>query len=133
MRENEECNVALKVICDFIPSLSKLFNDDECIAVSDREKFIDVIVGSKFSMPYKVGDKLGPTLLSTIESGKTSIYDIPEDIVPGGVKCYCMPIHYDGDVVGLLSVTNHLENKNKLREIIKELTESLRYHETTYI
>lgn len=115
----------LRFVIKFIPYLSKLFNDEECMALADKEKFIYIHMGKRFIMPYKIGDSMGPVLKSTIDKKVTAVCDIPENIVPGGVKCYGIPIFDEDEVVGVLAVTNHLENKNKLVNIIRELTQSL--------
>ena len=125
MEANIVENKVLKDMIKFLPSLYKIFNDEECMAICDREKFIYVETGNKYTMPYKPGDSINPSLKIPIEKKTAVTYDIPENVVRGGVKCHCLPIFDDEEVVGLVTITNHLANKNRLNEIIKELTQSL--------
>jgi len=124
MEENIIENKALRVMSEFMPPLCKLFNDEECMALCDTEKFIYIQNGTKYPMPYKIGDKINSVLKSAVVDGQTKIVDIPESFVPGGVRCYSFPVFDEGKVVGLVNITNHRESKNRLNEIIKELTES---------
>lgn len=124
MEENIIKNKALRVISEFMPSLCKIFNDEECMALCDTEKFIYVEKGTKYTMPYNVGDKINSVIRRSIDNKKAMVFDIPEEIVKGGVKCYCLPVFDEGEVIGLVTITNHMENKNRLNKIIKNLTEA---------
>lgn len=125
MEEIKIENAALKVVKDLMPSISAMFGGDECLALSDTEKFIYYVMGTKYNMPYQIGDKLGPTVKSTIEKRVAAVYPIPEDIVPGGVECAVLPIFENGEVVGLLCLTNHLANRRKLCELSDNLANTV--------
>ena len=45
----------LNTVYDLMPYISTLFNDEECMALTDTEKFIHLKMGKSFKMPYKVG------------------------------------------------------------------------------
>lgn len=108
-----------------MPYISILFNDEECLALSDTEKYICVKMGKEFKLPYREGDILNSVPKSAIIEKKTKVVDIPKEIIPAGAKCYAFPLFEDDEVIGSLLVAVHLGNRNKLNGIIKELTESI--------
>jgi transcriptional regulator with GAF, ATPase, and Fis domain len=110
---------------DLMTYITTLFNDEECMALSDTEKYIYVKMGREFKLPYKEGDIINSVPKAAITQKKTQIVDIPREIIPTGAKCYGFPIFEDNEVVGALLVAVHLGNRNKLNDIIKELTESI--------
>lgn len=113
------------IVYDLIPYISTLFNNEECLALTDTEKYIYVKMGREFELPYKEGDVLNSLPKAAIEEKKTKIADIPKEIISTGAKCYAFPLFEDKEVVGLLLVGVHLGNRNKLNDIITELTESI--------
>lgn len=108
-----------------IPYLSTLFNDEECIALTDTHKYLYVKMGRDFRLPYEVGEEINDKIKASIEEKKTIVQDIPRSIVPIGARCYSFPLYEDDEVVGLLLVAIHLVNKYELNNIIKEITASL--------
>lgn len=115
----------LNLTYDFMSIISTLFNDEECMALTDTEKFLYIKMGKNFKLPYTVGDKINDSIRQTIISRKAIVQDIPKRIVPIGAKCFSFPIIEDDNVVGMLLVAIHLENRYELNNIIKEITESL--------
>lgn len=115
----------LNVVYNLTPYITTLFNDEECLALTDKEKFLYVKMGRNFKMPHKEGEKIARVVREALEEKCTKILEIPKSIVSTGAKCYCFPLFEEGEVEGLLLVAVHLGNKNKLDEIIKELTESI--------
>lgn len=115
----------LNTVYDLMPYITTLFKDEECLALTDKEKFLHIKMGKTFQMPYKVGQKIAKLVRTAVEDKCTKIFEIPKSIVATGARCYCFPLFEEDEVVGLLLVAIHLGNRNKLNEIIKELTESI--------
>ncbi len=116
----------LNTVYDLMPYISTLFNDEECMALTDTEKFIHLKMGKSFKMPYKVGEGLAKLVKTAIRDKTTKVFEIPKSIVSTGAVCYCFPLFDENrEVAGLLLVAVHLGNRYKLNEIIKELTESM--------
>ena len=112
-------------VYDFLPYISTLFDDEECAGIGDKEKFIHTKMGRDFKLPYVEGDSITPVMVDCIKYKKTVVMDIPADVTNIGSKCYCFPLYEDGEAVGVLVVAVKLENKYRLNNIIKELTESM--------
>lgn len=49
-----------------IPCISTLYNDEVCIAVTDKEKFVCVKMGKNFELPYHSGEPLNDTMKKSI-------------------------------------------------------------------
>lgn len=125
MSEKKFDKQILNTVYELMPYISRLFNDEECMALTDKEKFLYIKMGKTFSMPYKVGQKLAHVVKAAVEEKCTKVVDIPKSVVSTGAICYCFPLFEEGEVEGLLLVAIHLGNRTKLNDIIKELTESI--------
>ena len=125
MREKKFDKEIFNTVYDLVPYLSTLFNDEECIAISDTEKYLYIKMWKQFKLPYEVGDKISEGVKASVLEKKTIVQDIPKRIVPLGARCYLFPLYEDNEVVGLLLVAIHLDNRHELNGIIKEITESL--------
>ena len=112
-------------VYDILPYISQLFNDEECAGIGDKEKLLYTKMGRDFKLPFAEGAALTPAMLEAIKRQKPVAVDIPTNITSVGFKCYCFPLYEDGEVVGVLVVAVKLENKYRLNNIIKELTESM--------
>lgn len=125
MQEKKFDKEIFNTVHSLLPYISILFNNEECLALTDTEEFIYLKMGKEFKMPYKVGAKINSALKSSITEKKVREIDVPKEIVPAGAKCYCFPLYEEEEAVGLLLVAIHLGNRNELTRIIKGLTESL--------
>ena len=125
MKEKKFDKEIFNTVYSLIPYLSTLFNDEECIALTDTHKYLYIKMGRDFKLPYKVGEEINDKIKASIEGKKTIVQDIPRRIVPIGARCYSFPLYEDHEVVGLLLVAIHLENRYELNNIIKEITTSL--------
>lgn len=122
MVENKFEKQVLNVVYDLIPFISALFDDEGCVGIADREKYLYVKMGKNFTLPYNEGDPLVPEVKRTIESNKMLIQEVPTSVVPTGAKCYSFPLTEDNEVVGLLAIAVPLGNRNKLKSIIEDLS-----------
>ena len=110
---------------EFIPYISLLFDDDACIGITDKEKYIYVQQGKNFKLPLKDGDPIVEEAKPVFETGKPYITEIPKQIVGNDSKCFSFPLYEDNKIVGLFIVALNLQYKNDIAHIIKELTESM--------
>ncbi|MBQ3420847.1 MAG: chemotaxis protein [Romboutsia sp.] len=125
MQEKKFEREIFNTVYSLMPYISSLFNNEECMALTNTEEFIYLKMGNEFKLPYTLGQKLAPSVKVAITEKRTVVIDIPKKIVSTGAKCYCFPLYEEDEVVGLLLIAVHLGNRNKLSEIIKEFTESL--------
>lgn len=119
-----------KRVYDFIESIipyfDVLFDDRECIAVTDKEKFIHTKMAKHFQLPYEEGGNIPPKVKEVLSTGKPLVSDIPNTVIPTGAKCYSFPLfNKDKEAVGLLLIAVDMENRYKLNDIINGLTVSI--------
>lgn len=111
--------------CDFISYMNILYDGNACFGITDEEKFIFCSYGENFKLPMNVGDPIPPPALKSIQTKKPAPINIPREILKYDNKCYSFPLLQDGEAVGALFVAINLEHRNRLVDIIKELTESI--------
>ena len=96
---------------EFIPYISLLFDDDACIGITDKEKYIYVQQGKNFKLPLKDGDPIVEEAKPVFETGKPYITEIPKQIVGNDSKCFSFPLYEDNKIVGLFIVALNLQYK----------------------
>lgn len=118
-------NIFLRAACNMVPYIGTLYNDEVCIAVTDREQFIHLQMGKHFSLPYKIGDPLNHTIQEVIQSGKANVREIPLGIMENSgadlAKCFFFPIKDDDSIVGVLTVAVRLDHRQALDQIVGNL------------
>ncbi len=125
MSEKNFDNKVFNVLHGIMPYISTLFKDEGCLALTDKEKFLYVKMGKQFKLPYVVGQKINKSIKKAIDEKRTVVIDIPKTVIKTGAKCYAFPLFDEGEPIGLFLVAVHLENKYRIDNIIKELTESI--------
>ena len=121
-------NNVFNTISGLIPYIRMLFDNEACIAITDRENFIDMMMGEHFKIPYKVGDPVNQPVMKVLTEKKMWIQDIPKNIMEKSsaiaAKCYFFPLFDQGEVIGTLTIAVHLENKYQLNEIVELLSQT---------
>lgn len=118
-------NPVLKTVCNVIPCISTLYNDEVCIAVTDKEKFIFVKMGNNFDLPYHVGDPVNKFMEQTMRENRNLIMEIPLQVMEQSnakvSKCYFFPVKDEDEVVGVLTVAVRLDHRYELDQILETL------------
>ena len=121
-------NNVFNTVSGLIPYIRMLFDNEACIAITDRENFIDMMMGEHFKIPYKVGDPVNQPVMKVLTEKKMWIQDIPKNIMEKSsaiaAKCYFFPLFDQGEVIGTLTIAVHLENKYQLNEIVELLSQT---------
>lgn len=125
MLEKKFTKEIFNIVYNLLPYINTLFDNEACLAITDTEKFIGIREGKKFKLPYEEGAEISNIVADAINKKETAIVEIPGHISKVGARCYAFPLFEDNKVIGTLLVALYLENRYKLREIIKELTESI--------
>lgn len=112
-------------VYNLMPYINKLFFNNACIGLTDNEKFIAVIQGEKFKLPYEVGTPITSTIINAINTGESQEIEIPNYITEMETMCYSFPLFDEDEAIGTLVIAVCLENRYKLKDIIQELTESI--------
>ena len=116
------------IIHDLIPYISMLYDDNVCIALTNLTQFIDIKMGKHFKLPYKVGDPINNVIKKVLQEKKPWLQDIPRNIMDKSsaiaAKCYFFPLFEEGNIIGILTIAIHLENKCKLSDIVDLLSQT---------
>lgn len=117
----------LRTACNLIPCISTLYNDEVCIAVSDKEHFVFLEMGEEFKLPYKIGDPINKNFEQVMRQKEYTVKEIPLNIMEKSsaniAKCYFFPIlDNDGiEAVGVLAIAIRLDNRFELNQIVGTL------------
>mgnify|MGYP003156011265 CR=1 FL=1 len=115
----------LNHVHDFISYMNILYEGNACFGITNEEKFIFCLYGENFKLPMKVGDPIPKPALKALQTKQPVRIDIPREYLKYDNKCYSFPLLEDDEAVGILFVVINLEHRNRLVDIIKEITESI--------
>lgn len=117
----------LRTACNLIPCISTLYNDEVCIAVSDKEHLVFLEMGEEFKLPYKLGDPINKNFEQVMRQKKYIVKEIPLNIMEKSsaniAKCYFFPIldNDEKEAVGVLAIAIRLDNRFELNQIVGTL------------
>lgn len=121
-------NELLDSFYNVIPYLSNLFDDDVAFALTDTEKFILVVNGSRLRFSITAGEQVpaGGAIRDSLNSGRVTIKDVPESVYGVPFKSYAVPImDKSRKVVGVLTLGKSLEKRNELVGLINRLSSGI--------
>ena len=74
-------NPVLKTVCNIVPFISTLYNDEVCIGITDREQYIFVKYGKSFRLPFEVGTPINDAIKKVCREKRTIIMEIPLNVM----------------------------------------------------
>lgn len=110
---------------EFIPYFNKIFDDDACFGIMDKEKYIYVKQGKEYKVPIKEGDPIFPGLDTVFSTKKSIVIDIPVELDSNFARCYGFPLFENEEVIGILGVSTALKDKKRTSDLVRNLTESI--------
>lgn len=113
------------IACNFAPYFRFIFDDDACIGITDREKYIYVLQGREFVIPLKVGDPIYPGVDEVFRTKKPIKTEISLTVEANYAMFYSFPLFEGEEVVGALAAAFLLKDKKKTNEITTHLGESI--------
>lgn len=122
-------NELLDSFYNVIPYLSNLFEDDVAFALTDTQKFILVVNGSRLKFNLAAGDQIptGGAVREALNLGKVTVKDVPESVYGIPFKSYAVPIFDESrKVIGVLSLGKSLEKRNELVSLISSLSNGIK-------
>lgn len=126
-----ECDIDNKVLEAFsivLPYLNNFFEEDITFAITDKEKYLDILINEKLPIKATVGEMVpkGGAIFEALKTGKVLIKDVPKEVYNVAFKSYAIPIkNSKNDVVGCVVAGKSLEQRLEVIEFSKNLANSL--------
>lgn len=122
-------NPVLKTICNMVPVISTLYNNEVCVGVTDTERYLFTKYGKNFSLPFKEGSPLNPGIIKAQREKTPVIMEIPLEIMEQSeanlAKAYFFPIEENGKIIGTLAIAVLLDTRFELDQIVEKLEEQV--------
>lgn len=120
--ENKFEHEVFNRVYEMFPVLSELYDHNVCIGIADWERYLYVVQGKEFKIPFHTGDKTNAPLIKVLESGRITKLSMPKTMVETDNTCYFFPLREDGKVVGALTVAVDQSYRNELMNITDVLS-----------
>ena len=125
MKKQQFSNQIFNTICSLVPFISRIFDNNICIAICEGDTCIFDLQTEAIQMPVKTGDKAIPEVIDVYKTGKPLFIIAPKELVGVECKVYSYPIFDEnGKSIGSITVSISLEKRDNLLNCINELTES---------
>ncbi|WP_026883798.1 methyl-accepting chemotaxis protein [Clostridium akagii] len=111
-----------------LPYLNNFFEENVAFAITDREKYLGLLLNEELPMKAVVGDLVpqGGAIFDAIKTGKVIIKDVPKEIYDVAFKSYAVPIkNSSSDVIGCVVAGKSMERRLEVIEFSKNLANSL--------
>lgn len=109
----------------FVPIIELMYDNDACIGITDKEKYIYVHQGENFKLGVSVGDPIVKGALPVLKSGKPLVHHVPLSYCKDIANSYIYPLFEDGELVGLIIIAVLMKEKTQIRESVSKLMESM--------
>ncbi len=120
-------NTILQSFYNVLPFLNILFDEEASFAITDAEKYLEVMNCEGLQLKAKAGEKVpkGGAIHEALTTGQTVIMDVPKEVYGIPFKSYAIPIKEENKVVGAIVVGKSLEKRNKVLATSEALASSL--------
>lgn len=111
-----------------LPYLNNFFEENVAFAVTDKEKYLGILLNEELPMKAVVGDLVpqGGAIFDAIKTGKVIIKDVPKEVYDVAFKSYAVPIkNSSSDVIGCVVAGKSMERRLEVIEFSKNLANSL--------
>lgn len=111
-----------------LPYLNNFFEEDVAFAITDKEKYLGLLLNDKLPIKAVEGDLVpqGGAIFDAIKTGKAIIKDVPKEVYDVAFKSYAIPIkNSSSDVIGCVVAGKSMERRLEVIEFSKNLANSL--------
>lgn len=125
---DEEHNTVLASFSTVMPYLKTIFGDEVAFAITDRNKYIGVMVNDKLPLESQVGDPVpqGGAVYEALKSGRNIVKDVPKEVYGTAFKSYAIPIKdNDGKVAGVIVAGKSTDERAKVLKLSEHLSNSV--------
>ncbi len=113
------------LLYDLMPFISKVLDDNACIAVCEGDTCIFDLQTEAIKMPMRAGDRAISQMRNVYRTGKPLSAIVSKELVGVPFKMHSYPIFDEnGTSIGSITISISLEKKDNLLNCINELTES---------
>ncbi|WP_170291696.1 methyl-accepting chemotaxis protein [Heliobacterium mobile] len=112
------------------PYLHKISFGKACITVADEEKFILKIPGKKIDIKaVSIGVPLRPGTATyrAVQEGIEQVTEVGPEIYGVPYLAYAIPLHADGQTVGVIGVSIPVETEKMIEEIARNLVVQMKH------
>ncbi|MBE6063600.1 MAG: chemotaxis protein [Clostridium butyricum] len=121
-------NNILECLRKVLPYLSVIFDGEASFAITDKDKYLNVVLSEKLRLNIKEGDKIpnGGAVYEALRKGKNIIREVGKEVYGIPFKSYAVPIFDDeGQAVGIFVVGKSLEKQKEIINLSENLTQSI--------
>ncbi len=121
-------NNVLEAFSIVLPYLKNFFEEEVAFAITDKEKYIDVLINEKLPIKAGKGDIVpqGGAIFDALKTGKILIKDVPKEVYDIAFKSYAIPIkNSTNNVIGCVVAGKSMEQRLQVIEFSKNLANSL--------
>jgi hypothetical protein len=121
-------NKVLEAFSIVLPYLNNFFEEDVAFAITDKEKYLDVLLNEQLPIKASAGDVVpqGGAIFDALKTGKRLIKDVPKEVYDVAFKSYAIPIkNSSNDVIGCVVAGKSMEKRLEILEFSNNLANSL--------
>lgn len=127
--EKQEMNKILEAFELLAPYLKELFEDDNTLSVTDKDKYLKIFHSPSIKISVQDGDSLPPGSSSrqAIQQSKTMSMIIPKEVVGIDLRSIDVPVKdAAGNIIGSIGIAKNLNKQRQVYNLANSLSASLK-------